>query len=234
MLTIIIPVFNEKKFISKIIRKLINLKKIKKQIIIVDDGSSDGTTNILKKNYLKNKKINKIIFHSQNRGKGAAIRSAQKYIRGQFVTIQDADLEYNPNDLIKLYKHIKKNNLKVLYGSRVLGKNKFQNTENFTHFIRIWANFFLTVVSNFINTQQLTDAHTCYKVFNSKLFKKIQLNENGFAFCPEVTTKISNLNINIAEISISYKGRTYDEGKKISSFDGFKALFCLIKYKLTG
>lgn len=234
MLTIIIPVYNEKKFISKIIRKLINLKKVKKQIIIVDDGSSDGTTNILKKNYLKNNKISKIIFHSQNRGKGAAIRSAQKYIRGQFVTIQDADLEYNPNDLIKLYKHIKKNNLKVLYGSRVLGKKKFQNTENFTHFIRIWANYFLTVVSNFINTQHLTDAHTCYKVFNSKLFKKIQLNENGFAFCPEVTTKISNLNIDITEISISYRGRTYDEGKKISSFDGLIALYSLVKYKLIG
>jgi len=234
MLTIIVPVFNEKKFISKIIRKLINLKKIKKQIIIVDDGSSDGTTKILKNSYLKNKKISKIIFHSHNRGKGAAIRSAQKYIRGQFVAIQDSDLEYNPNDLKKLYKHIKKNNLKVLYGSRVLGKNKFQNTENFTHFVRIWANYFLTVVSNFINNQYLTDAHTCYKVFNSKLFKKIQLNENGFAFCPEVTTKISNLNIDIYEIPISYNGRTYDQGKKISSFDGLRALYSLIKYKLIG
>ncbi len=234
MLTILVPVYNEKKYISKIIRKLINLRGIKKQIIIIDDGSSDGTTNILKKNFLKNNKINKIIFHTHNKGKGAAIKSAQKFIRGKYVVIQDADLEYNPNDLIKLYKHIKTINSQVLYGSRVLGKSKFQNTKNFIHLMRIWANYFLTVISNLINNQNLTDAHTCYKVFNSKLFKKITLSENGFAFCPEVTTKISNLNINIYEIPISYKGRTYKEGKKISSLDGLRALYSLIKYKFIG
>ena len=234
MLTIIVPVFNEIKYISKIIKKLINLKKIKTQIIIVDDGSSDGTSKFLKENYLKNKKINKILFHKINKGKGAAIRSAQKYVKGEYVAIQDADLEYNPNDLIRLYRSINKTKKKVLYGSRVLGKNKFQNTENFTHFIRIWANYVLTLVSNYINNQNLTDAHTCYKVFNSKLFKKIKLSENGFAFCPEVTTKISNLNVNIYEIPISYNGRTYSEGKKISSFDGLRALYSLIKYKIIG
>ncbi len=232
MLSIIIPVYNEKKYISKIIKKIINLKTIKKQIIIVDDGSFDGTKEILKKFFTKNKKINKIIFHKSNKGKGAAIRSAQKYIKGKYVVIQDADLEYNPKDLIRLYKNIKKNNVKVLYGSRVLGKNKFQNTKNFTHFIRIWANFLLTVVSNIINNQNLTDAHTCYKVFNSKLFKKISLSENGFAFCPEVTTKISNFKVKIYEIPISYNGRTFSEGKKISSFDGLRALYSLIKYKI--
>ena len=100
--------------------------------------------------------------------------------------------------------------------------------------MRIWANYFLTMISNLINNQNLTDAHTCYKVFNSKLFKKITLSENGFAFCPEVTTKISNLNINIYEIPISYKGRTYKEGKKISSLDGLRALYSLIKYKFIG
>ena len=234
MLTIIVPVFNEKKYILEIIKRLIGISEIKTQILIVDDGSNDGTTQILKKNYLKNKKISKIIFHNKNKGKGAAIRSAQKYICGKYIAIQDADLEYNPTDLIRLYKHIKKNDLKVLYGSRVLGKNKFQNTKNFTHFIRIWANYFLTVVSNFINNQKLTDAHTCYKVFDSKLFKKIYLSENGFAFCPEVTTKISNLNIDIFEIPIKYYGRTYNEGKKISSFDGLRALYSLIKYKFIG
>ena len=142
MLTIIVPVFNEKKYITKLLKKLINLKQIKSQLIIVDDGSEDGTTKILKENFLKNKKINKIIFHTVNKGKGSAIKSAQKYIKGEYVAIQDADLEYNPNDLVRLYKYMKKKNLKVLYGSRVLGKNKFQNTKNFTHFIRIWANYF--------------------------------------------------------------------------------------------
>ena len=108
MLTIIVPVFNEKKYISKIINKLINIKEIRTQILIVDDGSKDGTTEILKKKNLSNKKISKIIFHNHNKGKGAAIRSAQKHICGKYIAIQDADLEYNPKDLIKLYKHIKK------------------------------------------------------------------------------------------------------------------------------
>ena len=119
----------------------------------------------------------------------------------------------------------------MVYGSRVLNKNKFQNTKNFTHLIRIWGNIFLTSISNIINNQKLTDAHTCYKVFKSKIFKKIDLKEKGFAFCPEVTTKISNIGYEIKEIQISYNGRTYGEGKKITTFDGFVALYCLIKYK---
>ncbi len=118
-----------------------------------------------------------------------------------------------------------------MYGSRVLNKNKFQNTKNFTHFVRIWGNIFLTFISNIINKQDLTDAHTCYKVFNSKIFKKIKLKEKGFAFCPEITTKISNKRYQIIEMPISYNGRTYEEGKKISSLDGLEALFSLIKYK---
>jgi len=231
MLTIIVPVFNEKKFIRRILKKIIKIKNVKKQIIVVDDGSFDGTSNILKKEFKNSKIINKIIFHKTNMGKGAAIKSAQKYIRGDYIGIQDADLEYNPKDLIKIYKFIKKNKFDVVYGSRVLNKNKYQNTKNFTHLIRIWGNVFLTIVSNFINKQNLTDAHTCYKVFNSRIFKKIKLKEKGFAFCPEVTTKLSKKNFQIREIPISYNGRTYGEGKKISSLDGLVALFSLIKYK---
>ena len=124
-----------------------------------------------------------------------------------------------------------KKKLKVMYGSRVLKKNKFKNTQNFTHIVRIWGNIFLTKVSNFINNQSLTDAHTCYKVFNSKTFKKIILKENGFAFCPEVTTKISKMKKIIKEIPISYNGRTYNDGKKITSFDGLIAFYSLIKYR---
>lgn len=231
MLTIIVPVFNEKKFIRRILKKIIKIKNVKKQIIVVDDGSFDGTSKILKKEFRNSKIINKIIFHKTNMGKGAAIKSAQKYIRGDYIGIQDADLEYNPKDLIKIYKFIKKNKFDVVYGSRVLNKNKYQNTKNFTHLIRIWGNVFLTIVSNFINKQNLTDAHTCYKVFNSRIFKKIKLKEKGFAFCPEVTTKLSKKNLQIREIPISYNGRTYGEGKKISSLDGLVALFSLIKYK---
>ena len=226
-ITIIIPVFNEFKTIEKLLKKIFKLK-IRKQLIVVDDGSSDGTLNILNK---YKKKINKIILHKKNLGKGAAIISAKKHIRGRYVAIQDGDLEYNPNDLVKIYKHIKKNNLDVVYGSRVLNKNKFQNTKNFTHFVRIWGNVFLTIVSNIVNNQDLTDAHTCYKVFKSNIFKKVRLEERGFAFCPEITTKISNKKYKIVEIPISYNGRTYQEGKKISSLDGLEALYCLIKYK---
>ena len=232
MLSIIIPVYNEKKYIKLILNKLIDLKEIKKQIIIVDDGSYDGTTDILKNKFIKSKFIYKIIFHKKNAGKGAAIKSAQKYVKGDYVAIQDADLEYNPKDLIKIYKFIKKKKLNVVYGSRVLNKDKFQNTKNFTHFVRIWGNLFLTKFSNFVNSQNLTDAHTCYKVFKKKIFKKINLKEKGFAFCPEVTTKLSKLKYKIYEIPISYNGRAYEDGKKITSFDGLIALYSLIKYRI--
>jgi glycosyltransferase involved in cell wall biosynthesis len=232
MLTIIVPVYNEKKYINLLINKLINLKKIKKQIIIVDDGSSDGTTDILKNKFKKKKLIDKLIFHKKNLGKGAAIKSAQRFVKGDYVAIQDADLEYNPRDLVRIYKFIKDNKFDVVYGSRVLNKNKFQNTKNFTHLLRIWGNIFLTKFSNFFNDQNLTDAHTCYKVFKRKIFKKINLNEKGFAFCPEVTTKLSKLKYKIYEISVSYNGRAYKDGKKITSIDGIIALYSIIRYRL--
>ena len=232
MLTIIVPVYNEKKFIKVLLKKLIKIIKIKKQIIIIDDGSSDGTTEILRKEFLNNKSISKIIFHKKNSGKGSAIRSAQRFIKGDLVVIQDADLEYNPKDIIKIYNFIKKNQIDVVYGSRVLNKNKYQNTKNFTHLVRIWGNVFLTLVSNLINNQNLTDAHTCYKMIRARLFKKLNLREKGFAFCPEVTTKLSKMNCKIYEVSISYNGRTYNDGKKITSIDGLIALVSLIKYRL--
>ena len=232
MLTIIVPVFNEKRFIRTLLRKLISIKGFKKQIIVVDDGSTDGTDLILRKEFKKNNQIDKIIYHKNNKGKGAAIKSAQRFVKGDYTGIQDADLEYFPKDLFKIYKLIKSKKLDIIYGSRVLKKNKYQNTKNFTHLIRIWGNVFLTKVSNLINNQKLTDAHTCYKVFKSEIFKKIDLKEKGFAFCPEVTTKLSNKGYEIHEVSISYNGRAYSDGKKITSFDGIVALYCLIKYKL--
>ena len=226
ILTIIIPVYNETNTIVKIIDQILKIK-IKKQIIVVDDCSTDGS----KEKIIKNKrKIHKIVFHKKNLGKGAAIRTAQKYIKGKLVIIQDADLEYNPKDYKKLIKPIIKKKSLAVYGSRVLGKKRYM-TNDFTSLMRVFFNHILTIISNFLNRQKLTDAHTCYKVFDSKLFKKIKLKENGFAFCPEVTTKISKLKIDITEIPISYKGRTYKQGKKISYLDGVMAIFALIKYK---
>ena len=229
MLTIIIPVYNELKTIDKIVQKILNLKNLNKQIIIVDDGSNDGTTKKLQK-LSKNKRIDKIILNKINKGKGFAIRAAQKFIKGKFVIIQDADLEYNPKDYLKILRVLEKRKFKVVYGSRVLNTNRYRNN-NFTSVIRVFANHFLTIFSNFINNQKLTDAHTCYKAFDAKIFKKIKLQERGFAFCPEVNTKISNLNFKISEVKISYNGRTFKEGKKISLIDGFEALIAIIKYK---
>ncbi|OCW75506.1 hypothetical protein AKH19_06940 [Pelagibacteraceae bacterium GOM-A1] len=225
-LTIIIPVFNESKTIFKIINKILKVK-IKKQIIIVDDCSTDDT----KKKVLKYKhKIDKIIFHKNNLGKGSAIKSAQKYIKGEYVIIQDADLEYDPKEYKKLLKPFSRYKKQVIYGSRVLGKQRYK-LKSFTSLTRIFFNHLLTILSNLINNQNLTDAHTCYKVFPSSIFKKIKLQEKRFAFCPEVTTKISNMGIKIKELPISYKGRSYEDGKKISYIDGIDAIVALFKYK---
>ena len=137
-LTIIIPVYNEIKTIEKLINKILKLN-IKKQLIVVDDGSSDGTELILKK---FKKKINKLIIHNKNKGKGAAIKSAQNFVKGKYVGIQDADLEYNPKDLERIVFEMEKNNYEIVYGSRVLKKSMFKNTQNFTHVIRIWGIYF--------------------------------------------------------------------------------------------
>tara|TARA_Y100000768_G_C23795622_1_gene594659 strand:+ start:153 stop:851 length:699 start_codon:yes stop_codon:yes gene_type:complete len=228
ILTVIIPVYNEKKTILKIIKK-INKIKISKEIIIIDDCSKDGSRELIKK---INRKNIKKIFHSRNQGKGAAIISAKKsqFIRGDIVIIQDADLEYYPEDYKKLIKPIINKKFKVVYGSRVLNKKRYFS-KDFSSIFRIFANHVLTIFSNFINKQNLTDAHTCYKVFDKKVFKKINLSEKGFAFCPEITTKLSNNKIIIKEIPIKYKGRNFSEGKKIKFYDGVEAIQTILKYK---
>jgi len=228
-ISIIIPVYNEKKTIVKLLTKVKRLKNINKQIIVIDDGSTDGSSELIKSRF--NEKNVKLIFHKYNRGKGAAIKSAIKYIYGDIVLIQDADLEYDPNDYYKLLEPFKKTNVKVVYGSRVLKKKRYSIKKSFPTNFRVFANHILTIFSNVINRQNLTDAHTCYKLFNSKLFKKLQLSENDFAFCPEVTTKISNLNLSIFEVPISYNGRGYDEGKKIGINDAFRVFSVILKYK---
>lgn len=228
MLTIIIPVFNEIKTIKKIIEKILEINFINKEIILVDDGSTDGTKTLIENELYK--MVTKVIYHNKNLGKGSAIKSAQNFINGDYVIIQDADLEYNPNDYYKLLKPIIDGKYEVVYGSRVLGKNRYKS-KNFISIFRIFANHILTIFSNLINFQKLTDAHTCYKVFRAEIFKKIILEENGFSFCPEVTTKISNMNIDIFEIPISYDGRDYKDGKKIKFKDAIDAIITLIKYK---
>ena len=228
-LSILIPVYNEIKTIEKIIQKVKEQEIRKIQIIVVDDGSTDGTREFLKKSLFK--KVDKIIYHKKNKGKGAAIRSAQKKVIGDIVIIQDADLEYDPKDYKKLIKPIVLGQTSVVYGSRVLKKKRY-NSKSFISLYRIFFNHMLTILSNTLNNQKLTDAHTCYKVFDAKLFKNLELKEDDFAFCPEVTSKVSRLNVNIIERKISYKGRTSSEGKKIGIIDGFRAIYVLIKLKI--
>ena len=227
-LSVIIPVFNEKATIIKILKKVEDIKEIKKQIIVVDDGSTDGSYDLISKfNFISEYKI---IKHERNRGKGSCIKSSQNYISGDVVIIQDADLEYNPNDYVRIIRPIKSKLKNVVYGSRVLNKKRYiQN--NFISNFRIFANHILTLITNFLFFQKLTDAHTCYKAFDSKIFKEISLKEDDFAFCPEITAKVSKLGYKIYEVPITYFGRSYDEGKKISFYDGIRAILVLFKYK---
>lgn len=229
--SIIIPVYNEDKTIKKILHKInqtTSSNSINNEIIVINDGSTDNTHNILKK--IK-KNYNILISYKKNRGKGFAIRKGLKKAKGKIIIIQDADLEYNPNDYINLITPIIQNKSKVVYGSRVLNKSKRKINNTFSNKIRIFANYVLTILSNFINNQKLTDAHTCYKVFRSDLVGKLKLREDGFNFCPEITTKLSNLDEVITEVPISYKGREYSEGKKIKFSDGIQAISTLFKYK---
>ncbi len=231
-LSIIIPCFNEKKTILRLINQIKKLKKIKKQIILVDDGSKDGTKELIKKNLTK--KVNKIIFHKKNRGKGAAIISSLKFIKGNLVIIQDADLEYNPRDYYKLLKPFLNKKTKVVYGSRVLGrKKKIQifNINEFNKNFRIFGNYILTKLSNIINNQSLTDVHTCYKIFRKNIILELKIKEKDFSFCPEVTTKIGRLKHQIKEIPISYNGREIKDGKKIRFKDALIALKIILKYR---
>ena len=228
MLTIIIPAFNEINTIEKILIKIRDVNFISKEIILVDDGSTDGTKALIESKL--HKMVTKVIYHQNNMGKGSAIKSAQMHVNGDYVIIQDADLEYDPEDYFKLLKPIIKGESSVVYGSRVMNKNRYK-LKNFTSIFRIFANHILTIMSNIINRQKLTDAHTCYKVFKSEIFKKIILQEKGFSFCPEITTKISNMDIDIIEIPISYNGRNYQSGKKIKFKDAIGASIALIKYK---
>ena len=228
LITVIIPCYNENRTISKIIDKILSLKNLNLQIIVIDDCSTDGTREILKNEI--SERVDKIIYHNINKGKGAAIKSSIKSIKGDIVLIQDADLEYDPMDYYNLLKPFNNENIKVVYGSRVLGRS-IENKSTLIQKYRIIGNYLLTKFSNLINNQKLTDAHTCYKVFDKDIFFKLNIKEDDFAFCPEVTTKLSNINQKIFEVPISYYGREYEDGKKIRFSDAIKAVKVIIKYK---
>lgn len=229
-ISIIIPVFNEANTILQILKKIKEIKKINKEVIIINDGSTDDTKKIIE---IKCKGLfNKLISYKQNRGKGYACRRGLKSVTGKIVIIQDADLEYDPKDYLKLLNPILKKKTNVVYGSRVLKGGVRIRPRSFDVVIRLSANHFLTFLSNILNNHNLTDAHTCYKVFKSNLLKKIKLYEDGFNFCPEITAQFSKINERIYEVPINYYGRTHDQGKKIYFSDGIKAIYALFKYNI--
>ena len=224
-LSIIIPVYNESKTLKEILKRVesVDLRPIEKEIIIVDDFSTDGSKEILKELEKEGRYI--ILYHKKNIGKGGAIKTALNEVTGDMVVIQDADLEYDPEDYKKLIKPILEGKAKVVYGSRFTGERK-------NMFYHHWiGNKFLTFVTDILYNTTLSDMETCYKMWKTEIIKSIDIKSNKFNFEPEVTAKVLKKRIRIYEVPISYAGREYEEGKKISWKDGISALWCLIKYR---
>lgn len=232
-LSIIIPVFNEEKTITKVLDRVKNvslIENVQKQIIVVNDFSIDESEKVILEyiNNYPNIEI-KYLKHTQNKGKGAALRTGIKEADGDYIIIQDADLEYDPMDFNDILLPVFKVNADVVYGSRFIG-GKPHRILFFWHTI---GNKIITFLLNMLSNLNLTDVETCYKLFRADILKSIELEENRFGFEPEVTSKIARIKgIKIYEVGISYYGRSYEEGKKINWRDGFRALYCILKYNL--
>jgi glycosyltransferase involved in cell wall biosynthesis len=223
-ISIIIPVFNEINYIEAVLRKVnLQKKKFNLQIIVSDDSSNDGTYEFLLNNEFL---YDKLIRAELNKGKGAAIKKAMNYIDGDITIIQDADLEYNPEDYKNLLVPFRDLDADVVYGNRFSGKD-YQRLHMFSHKI---ANKIITLTTNVFTNVNFSDVETGYKCFKSKLFKNITLYESSFGFEIEITKKICKLKAKIFEVPISYNGRSYDEGKKIRFKDALRALYCVLKY----
>jgi len=222
-LSVLMPVYNEKATIREIVKRVLETPW-EKELLIVDDGSTDGTRDILETEISKLDGV-KLMLHDRNRGKGAAVRTALAEVTGDIVLIQDADLEYHPKDYGGLIAPILDDQADVVYGSRFLGSHR---VFLFWHKLGNWL---LTQISNLLYNTILTDMETCYKAFRADLLRQIPLRENGFSIEPELTAKIFKRGARVFEVPITYAGRGYKEGKKITWRQGFPALWALIKYR---
>ena len=222
VLSIIIPSYNERENIINILDKIDQVEGIRKEIIVVDDCSTDGTRDILESE-VKNR-VAQLIYHEKNGGKGAALKTGFAHATGDIVIVQDADLEYDPMEYKDVIQPIVEGRARVVYGSR------FKNTPAKGYLANRLANKFLTVLSNLFTHQRLTDMETCYKAFRREIIQSVDIKEKRFGFEPEITAKISDMRIRIHEVPISYYPRTNEEGKKIGFKDGLRAIYCIVKY----
>ncbi|MDO8658791.1 MAG: glycosyltransferase family 2 protein [Candidatus Levybacteria bacterium] len=233
-LSIIIPVFNEEKTISEILRRVdrVEIPGVKKQIIVVNDGSTDATKSEINNSKLKIQNF-EIFNHTKNQGKGAAVKTGIRNATGDFIIIQDADLEYDPKDIEKLMKPIITGKNEVVYGTRLNRLPRFSRDERTPRFLLHYlGNKFLSLLTSIIYGNWITDMETCYKLFPTKAARKMNLNARGFEFEPEITAKLLKSGYKICEVPIGTNPRGYSEGKKLSTFkDGFKTLWSLMKYK---
>lgn len=223
-LSVVIPVYNERNYILEVIERVKDVG-LAHEIVVVDDCSSDGTREVLAA--LNDPEV-RIFFHERNQGKGAALRTGFSKVTGDIVIIQDADLEYDPQEYPRLLKPILDGKADVVYGSRFAGGD----AHRVVYFWHMIGNKCLTLLSNMLTNLNLTDIETCYKVIRREFLVRIKVEENRFGFEPEITSKLARLNARIYEVGISYYGRSYREGKKISWLDGFSALRCIVKYNL--
>ena len=223
-LSVIVPVYNEKDTIEKIMEAILSVP-INKEILLVDDGSSDGTQKVIREKFSDKKEV-RLFFCEKNAGKGNAIRTGIEAASGDAMIIQDADLEYDPMDYLRLIKILEEASANVVYGSRFMEKKKV------TAFWHRFVNYFLTLTTNLLYFSHLTDMETCYKLFRSSLVKKLDLRSNGFEIEVELTAKTLKLGEKIREVPITYQGRSFHEGKKIGWKDGIKAFFLLFYYRV--
>jgi glycosyltransferase involved in cell wall biosynthesis len=227
-LSVVLPCYNELATIEAIIAAVAAAPYADKEIIVVDDFSIDGTRELLQRDIATSGRVDRILYHDVNRGKGAAVRTGIQAATGDLVIIQDADLEYDPNDYPKLLQPILLNRADVVFSSRFAGGD----AHRVLYYWHKVGNSVLTLLSNMLTNLDLTDMESGYKVFRREIIQAIRLEENGFGFEPEITAKVAKLRCRIYEVGISYYGRTYAEGKKIGWRDGFRAIYCILKYNL--